>query len=221
MKRIIIALLIGIIILTSIYGLAGRLDWIEMHIFLITFITVFIVWALYLKYKAPDLLEERMSAYKRSKKWDRTILRIYCFLLIVFIMVVSLDGGSYPSAKIPFWFKMIAYILIVLSYALSFWAAYVNKYLSSLVRIQKDRGHQVIEIGPYKYIRHPMYASIVVSYPLIALFLDSYYAMIPAFLIGVLFLVRTYLEDQTLQMELDGYLEYTKQVKYRLFPFVW
>ena len=82
-----------------------------------------------------------------------------------------------------------------------------------------QRGSHTVERR--RFIRHPMYAGNIISYPLVALFLNSLWALVPAVLIMLLFIVRTYLEDTTLQRELDGYLEYTKTVRYRLLPYVW
>ncbi|MEJ2551103.1 MAG: isoprenylcysteine carboxylmethyltransferase family protein [Anaerolineales bacterium] len=217
--------LVTIVILASIISAivlaAGRWDWIEMWIFLATYLIVFIAWGMYLKFKKPDLLQERVTAFGKGKKWDRILIGIYWILILAFLFTASLDAGRHQNFVTPIPIKIISMVFILAGYALGFWSGIANEYLSSFVRIQEERGHQVSQAGPYRFIRHPMYAGDILSYPFVALFLNSLWALIPAALIIVLFIVRTYLEDTTLQRELEGYSEYTQKVKYRLVPYVW
>ena len=96
-----------------------------------------------------------------------------------------------------------------------------NKYFSTAVRIQMDRGHNVAASGPYSYIRHPGYTGYTVSFLGMALALGSLWAIIPAGLIACLLVVRTALEDRTLQDELPGYKDYARRVRYRLLTRIW
>jgi protein-S-isoprenylcysteine O-methyltransferase Ste14 len=98
---------------------------------------------------------------------------------------------------------------------------YINKFFSSVVRIQKDRGHKVIQDGPYKYVRHPGYVGIFFLAPAVPLILGSIWGLIPSGLFIIAIIIRTYLEDKTLHKELEGYKEYAKKVKYRLIPGIW
>jgi protein-S-isoprenylcysteine O-methyltransferase Ste14 len=104
---------------------------------------------------------------------------------------------------------------------LIWWVTSVNRRLSTMVRIQDDRGQQVVTNGPYRYVRHPMYVGTVLFAPGIPLLLGSWWALIPAGMIIVIFIIRTAMEDKTLMEELPGYAEYTKQVRYRLIPGIW
>ena len=106
-------------------------------------------------------------------------------------------------------------VVIVLGYALftagmvgCFWVLSVNKFAEMSVRIQTERGHKVIDTGPYAIVRHPMYVACFLLFPGIALALGSFWALVPAALVSVILVVRTVLEDRTLQRELDGYEEY-------------
>ncbi len=213
---VILTLLISGIVLT-----AGRWDWIEFWIFLATYLTVFVAWGMYLKFKKPDLMEERLTAFGKGKKWDRILISIYWIMILVFLFTAALDAGRYQNFITPIPIKILAMLFILAGYALGFWSGIANQYLSSFVRIQEERGHQVSQAGPYRFIRHPMYAGDILTYPFVALFLNSLWALIPAVLIILLFILRTHLEDNTLQKELDGYREYAQQVKYRLVPYVW
>jgi protein-S-isoprenylcysteine O-methyltransferase Ste14 len=96
-----------------------------------------------------------------------------------------------------------------------------NKFFSTIVRIQKERGHTVQTGGPYRFVRHPGYASLLGSYITIPIALGSLWACIPMLLLVINLLIRTILEDRTLQNELDGYKEYARRVRYRLIPRIW
>ena len=90
-----------------------------------------------------------------------------------------------------------------------------------MVRIQTDRGHKVVSSGPYRWLRHPGYAGGLLTYLATPFFLDSPWAFLPAPFITIVLVIRTKLEDRTLQNELEGYREYARQVRYRLLPGVW
>ena len=96
-----------------------------------------------------------------------------------------------------------------------------NRFFSSMVRIQTERGHQVISTGPYRWIRHPGYTGALLLYLATPIFLDSRWAFLPALFLTIVLLIRTNLEDKVLQNELEGYREYAKRVRYRLLPGVW
>jgi protein-S-isoprenylcysteine O-methyltransferase Ste14 len=98
------------------------------------------------------------------------------------------------------------------------WALAVNRFFSSAVRIQTERGHEVCDTGPYRYVRHPGYAGNVLPLFGIVLALSSLWTVIPAVIALIIVVVRTELEDRTLQAELPGYQDYAQRVRYRLLP---
>jgi protein-S-isoprenylcysteine O-methyltransferase Ste14 len=96
-----------------------------------------------------------------------------------------------------------------------------NHYFSTFVRIQADRGHQVVSGGPYAFVRHPGYVGIIATTLAVPLVLGSAWAFLPALVSALLLGVRTALEDRTLQKELPGYDEYAARVRFRLLPLIW
>jgi protein-S-isoprenylcysteine O-methyltransferase Ste14 len=110
---------------------------------------------------------------------------------------------------------------MTLGSALGNWAMLENRFFSGYVRIQTDRGHMVVSNGPYRSIRHPGYLGGIVTWLAAPLALGSLWALIPAGAVVVAYVIRTALEDRTLQAELDGYKEYARQTRYRLVPGVW
>jgi len=93
-----------------------------------------------------------------------------------------------------------------------------DKFYGRVVRIQKERGHHVIADGPYHYLRHPGYLGQIIFSLASALALGSLWTLIPSGLFAALLVVRSALEDRTLQEELEGYKEYAQRVRFRLMP---
>ncbi len=114
-----------------------------------------------------------------------------------------------------------ALLLVIAGHALVVWATGVNAYFSQVVRIQTERGHTVVSNGPYRYVRHPAYAGAILLVLSAPIALGSWWALIPGAICAVLMILRTALEDKTLQAELPGYLEFTQHTRYRLLPGVW
>ena len=162
-----------------------------------------------------------LTAPPSSKKWDiwLTILGALLLPLILYV-VAGLDRGAEWSA-LPFWLQVVALVGMVLGIAITDWAMWANRFFSGTVRIQEDRGHTVAAGGPYRAVRHPGYVGTLVFEVFTPLLLGSWWAWIPGLLSAVLLLVRTALEDRTLQEELEGYEAYARQVRYRLLPGLW
>jgi protein-S-isoprenylcysteine O-methyltransferase Ste14 len=140
--------------------------------------------------------------------------------LLIWI-VAGLDERYGWSPQISLWLQVVAIIVAVLGSALATWAMLSNTFFSGTVRIQKERGHTVASGGPYRYVRHPGYVAGILFDVATPLILGSLWALVPAGLTVCAFVVRTALEDRTLQEELAGYREYAQQVRYRLLPGVW
>ena len=171
-----------------------------------------------------DLVAERTS-YRTAegiKEWDKNLVPWVAQIGPLIVLVVAgLDqrfGWSFP---IPLWVSLIALLIAFLGYAFSTWALFENRFFSSVVRIQTDRGHTVCNTGPYKIVRHPGYAGGLIWYLMTPLLLGSWWAYVPTVFVIALTVLRTSLEDKTLQAELPGYVEYTQQTDHKLFPGVW
>ncbi len=116
---------------------------------------------------------------------------------------------------------MVGYILLTVGMIGSVWAEAVNKFAEPGVRIQTERGHRVVDAGPYAIVRHPLYVAAFFLFMGIPLALGSFRALIPALVGSAVLVVRTAFEDHMLQNELEGYKEYAGRVRYRLIPGVW
>lgn len=171
----------------------------------------------------PDLLAERakMADHPDAADWDRILAPVVALGGGLIPLVAGLDALLGWSGTFSLGWKAAALAAILIGYLLGSWALIANRYFSGLVRIQHDRGHQVVSRGPYRWIRHPGYAGAILSYLGAPVLLDSPWAFVPAGMLVVVLVIRTALEDQTLQAELEGYRSYTDRVRYRLVPGVW
>ncbi len=130
-------------------------------------------------------------------------------------------GGCNGIVPLPVWVEICALALHVPSFVFIGWVLRENTYLSRVVKIDDERGHQVITTGPYALVRHPMYTAVIVIMFALPVTLGSRFGLIPAALLVALLMLRTYLEDRTLQAELPGYPEYARETRYRLIPGIW
>ncbi|NVM52279.1 MAG: isoprenylcysteine carboxylmethyltransferase family protein [Candidatus Helarchaeota archaeon] len=168
-----------------------------------------------------ELLNRRGKMQEGTKSWDKIILAIWLILLFILDIIAGLDVGRFHWTYLNFNFAIIGIILWLIAAILATWAEIVNTHFEATVRIQKDKEHQVITKGPYKFVRHPGYVAVILVHVAVPLILGSILTFIPTCFIIGLFILRTYLEDKTLQTELTGYSEYTQKTKYRLLPGIW
>jgi len=209
-------LLFGIIL----FACAGRMDWWEAWIFLAIYLGGVMINGLWSLRHNPDMLNERGQIGKNAKNWDKVIGVIYMVLLLAIYVLAGLDK-RFGWSGMPLWVEVVGGLALAASMAMTFWVMASNAFLSTFVRIQDDRGHTTVSGGPYRFVRHPMYAGILVMSLGMPLLLGSWWALVPGVLNIVNFIVRTALEDRTLQAELPGYKEYAAKVKYRLIPGIW
>ncbi len=176
------------------------------------------IWA---ERRHPGLLAERqnMEKVQSAKVWDKVLAPLMALSVsFPLVIVAGLDHRFGWSPEFPLWLIVLGFLLISLGYAFATWALIENRFFSSVVRIQADRGHVVCDSGPYRIVRHPGYAGIMLALPGMVLALGSIWTLIPVVVALIIAAIRTVLEDQTLQDELPGYRDYARRVRYRLIP---
>ena len=179
------------------------------------------IWA---ERRHPGLLAERHDTekYKDAKAWDKVLAPLMALSVSFPLPIVAgLDHRFGWSPAFPLWLIVLGFILTSLGYAFATWALAENRFFSTVVRIQTDRGHAVCDSGPYRLVRHPGYAGNIPPLLGIVLALGSVWALIPAVVTLIITVVRTALEDRTLQEELPGYRDYARRVRYRLIPAIY
>jgi len=203
--------------------ISGRWGWWQAWAYAIASALAFIISRMLAGRRHPDLIAERarfMEA-KDTKPWDKVLAPLLGLGSILILVVAGLDKYYGWSPAFSTNANIIGLASIILGYAFSSWALIENRFFSGTVRIQYERGHHVVTTGPYRIVRHPGYAGGMLGYIFIPIALDSLWAFIPAVLLGIVMIIRTALEDKTLQAELPGYKEFSQKTHYRLFPGIW
>ena len=142
-------------------------------------------------------------------------------LFFGWLIFISLDAVRFHWSPVPVWLQLLGAIILLCSFYLLFLTFRENSYLSTVVRIQEDRGQTVVSTGPYHTVRHPMYTAILVFAVGTSLLLGSWYGVLSGLVLMILLARRAMLEERTLRAELPGYAAYMVQVKYRLIPHIW
>ena len=200
---------------------AGRWDWREAWLFILAYAIFVVILILRGISRDPEQIYERSHTGSNVKSWDKIILGVYSVLLVAMFIVAGLDAGRFKWAPVSPVMEIIGWLGLFLAGGLIWWTSSVNTFLSRQVRIQAERGQYAVTRGPYQWVRHPMYDGVILFVTGIPLILGSAWALVPAGLIAILFIIRTALEDKTLKEELSGYREYAEKVRYRLLPGIW
>jgi protein-S-isoprenylcysteine O-methyltransferase Ste14 len=200
---------------------AGRWDYWEGWLYILLNLVIMAANLVILR-GSPDLVEERLTPGKGMKSWDLAYLIISTLLYLASLVVAGLDVGRFGwSGRFSSWMYDAAILVYLLGNALFLWAKKTNRFFSSVVRLQVERGQTVVTSGPYRFVRHPGYVGNLLYNLATPLVLGSWWGVILQALACVFLIVRTALEDRLLQKELPGYAEYARQVKYRLLPGIW
>ena len=203
---------------------AGRLDWWEGWAYTGMTLVVLVLSRSLILIKSPDMARERAEAGRREgvKAWDKFLLPATAIYgPLASWIVAGLDERFSWTPDLPDYMQVIALCVIFLGSMIGTWAMVVNRFFSSHVRIQADRGHTVVSAGPYHVVRHPGYAGVILAWIAAPVFFSSYWVAIPSIVVITLTIIRTALEDRTLREELPGYREYTERVRCRLMPGIW
>jgi protein-S-isoprenylcysteine O-methyltransferase Ste14 len=216
MKRIIRLLLIVALLGAGLFALAGT--WRDPWLW--AYLTVFAtIAAVTMAVITDDLARERYQP--PSQGADRLSLRTIRLVALAHLIVGVLDGYRFHWSTVPDWLRVVGLVGFGVSFALVTRAMAVNRFFSAVVRVQDDRGHHVIDRGPYAIVRHPGYAGMIPFAPFSALALGSWASLPIALLYSALILRRVMFEDRFLRANLAGYSEYAQRVPYRLVPRAW
>lgn len=200
---------------------AGKPDYIQGWVFLSANVL-----ATFMNYysirRNSELINERSKPGEGIKSWDKLLLGLSALMYILLVVSAGLDSGRFrwtPDFNWPISLLGVAFLII--GQVIFLTARSQNSFFSSVVRIQKERGHTVCDTGLYKIVRHPGYFGMIVSLAGLPLITTSVWSALPTSIAIILLLIRTSLEDKTLMQELDGYRAYSLKTRYKLLPFVW
>jgi protein-S-isoprenylcysteine O-methyltransferase Ste14 len=207
---------VALLVAAVLFGTAGHIDipafWTYVGVIaLVSAVSLFVI--------DPDLAQER------ARPGDKPIgLRFYLAFLLCFAhwAIAGLDHGRlHWSDTVPVWVEVVGFLIFAGGLSIFIWAMHVNRFFSSVVRIQRERGHHVVTTGPYRWVRHPGYAAVIPAAVASGLALGSWLSTAVGALGVPLLLWRMIAEDRTLHAELPGYSEYAQRVRWRLLPGLW
>jgi protein-S-isoprenylcysteine O-methyltransferase Ste14 len=204
-----------------LFGIAGRIDWPAAWFVILLLTGHLVLSGWWLLRRDPELLKERLTTASNVPRWDRLIARGNKMVLLLFLATAALDAGRFGWSAMPMIVRAIGTAAVVAAIAVIWWCGAANHFLAASSRIQSERGQTVVQHGPYRFVRHPLYASRIVLITGAALTLGSWIALLPAALNALLLALRTSSEDRLLTTELSGYREYAKHVPGRLVPGLW
>jgi protein-S-isoprenylcysteine O-methyltransferase Ste14 len=200
---------------------AGRLDWPEAWAFIVFFFAAAGSLRFWIARRNPGLIKERLHHASDVEKWDTVLMCVYPCLLLAMLVVSALDSGRFGWSSVPIGLRILGWVGLGIALAIVWAVMLVNPFASRWVRIQEDRQQEVVAVGPYSHVRHPMYVGVIIFAICLPVVLGSFWGLLPGFVTGLLFVYRTALEDRTLRMKLPGYQGYTLRVRYRLIPGIW
>ncbi len=212
----------GVIIAAVILMLAAeRWDWLWGWVAVAVLAFWVIATALAVIPRHPQVLAERLGPRPDAKKWDTAIVSIIGVVILAVYLAAGLDVRYSWTTGFPISVQIIGTIAALIGYSVVVWATATNAFFSQNVRIQTERGHSVVTGGPYRFARHPGYFGSILAYLGTPVLLGSWWAIALGGITALLMIMRTALEDKTLQAELPGYQEYAMHVRYRLVPGLW
>ena len=198
---------------------AGTFDYWQAWVLVVLAISTWIS-GVYLLRADPATLEGRTRGGPTAE--TRTVQKVAIgglWLSLATMLVVSALDHRFGWSAVPTAICLVGDVLVAVGLGLPVLVVSQNSYAATTVRV--GAAQKVVSTGLYGLVRHPMYTGNVVMMVGIPLALGSYWGL--AFVVpGLLVLAwRLRDEEKLLQEELDGYREYTQQVRYRLVPGMW
>ena len=222
MRRLIIVSVASLGLFAAlIFWPAGTIGWLQGWLYFGLLTASMLITFVYLQRVNPDVIVHRLQLKKGTKPWDKCWAVFFTPVFIAIYVVAGFDAVRFEWSTMPPWLWLAGLATWLSGNVLLTWAMGVNPFFEKTVRIQTERGHHVIDSGPYRFIRHPGYLGFFSWCLATPLLLGSWWSLLPALLAIASLVMRTALEDRTLHEELGGYREYAGRVRYRLLPGIW
>ena len=218
LRQILFGLLIISVSGGTIFPAAGRIDLPMVWAWLAIMLAVIVMSAIVLP---ADLLRERQRPGSEGRVHDHHRAFVVPLLVLSWVLAGLDLGRLHWGDTIPTWLRIVGLAGYAAALIVMLWAMRTNRFFSSVVRLQRDRNHETITDGPYRFVRHPGYTAMIFSLLCGGLALGSWIAFVPTLGVMLLFLRRTINEDNMLKRDLAGYADYAARVRCRLVPGVW
>ena len=201
---------------------AGTLRWPGAWVFL-GLMAVASVWGLsWLGRHDPELLAERLRPpfQREQPRSDKLLMAAFMPLWFGWYLLMALDK-RFGWSSVPPALNVVGFVLLCLGLWLSWQVLKENSFAAPVVKLQKERGHKVVSTGPYAYVRHPMYASVILFAAGVPLLLGSWWGLLVSPLLVLVLAFRAVMEERMLKAGLEGYADYAERVRYRFVPLLW
>lgn len=211
----------GLLLLMAVFFIsAGRTDLPRAWVFFgLYFVSLLLNMVIFLKFN-PEIIRARREIRGEMKWWDKIFAGFYTVFILTMFIICGLDVGRFNISSIGVEFFAVGIIIFAVGWVFVAWSMVENKFFETTVRIQNEKDQRVVSTGPYAIVRHPGYVGMILFYGYAPFIIGSLYGLVPALLLAFAFIFRTHFEDKTLYEEFPGYEEYTRKVRYRLFPFI-
>jgi protein-S-isoprenylcysteine O-methyltransferase Ste14 len=202
---------------------AATVNWSGAWIFLGETSVVSVLLGLWLARHDPALLKERLRPpiQKEQSNQDKIVTGLILLLYLGWFAFMALDAVRFKWSAVPAWLQLPGALGVLVACYIAYLTLRENSFAAPVVKIQRERSQTVITTGPYRYVRHPMYAGMIFYLFCAPLLFGSWWGLLWGVVLLGLFAIRILIEERTLREELEGYNEYAAQVRYRLIPLVW
>ncbi|AJA62186.1 MULTISPECIES: methyltransferase family protein [Bradyrhizobium] len=205
-----------------LFACAGTIHWPSAWVFLATCALLGPLCGWWLYRVDPALLAERLRPVlqKDQPAADKAFMIVFVIAMLAWLAAMGLDRRTQFS-DMPVAFQALGLVLFVLSTLFILWVFRENSFAAPVVKLQAERAQRVVSTGPYAHVRHPMYSGMILFFAGVPLLLGSWWGLVMAPVIVVLFAIRIGIEERTLREGLPGYSNYMTRVRYRLLPGIW
>ncbi|MGX0963980.1 protein-S-isoprenylcysteine O-methyltransferase Ste14 [Bradyrhizobium japonicum] len=205
-----------------LFACAGTIHWPSAWVFLATCALLGPLCGWWLYRVDPALLAERLRPVLQRDQpaADKAFMIVFVVAMLAWLAAMGLDRRTQFS-DMPVAFQALGLVLFVLSTLFILWVFRENSFAAPVVKLQAERAQRVVSTGPYAHVRHPMYSGMILFFAGVPLLLGSWWGLVMAPVIVVLFAIRIGIEERTLREGLPGYSNYMTRVRYRLLPGIW
>jgi protein-S-isoprenylcysteine O-methyltransferase Ste14 len=206
-----------------LFASSGDLTWPGAWAYLAEMGVASVGLGLWLARSDPDLLAERLRipvGDKAQSPWDRVFMAGALVLYCAWLALMGWDWrSSHPMGGGDIWLQATGFVLIAVCMWIGFLTFRANSFAAPVVKIQAEQ--TVVTSGPYRFVRHPLYAGALFFFLGLPLLLDAWRGLffVPFLILGLA--ARAVGEERVLRSGLAGYADYAQRVRYRFLPFVW
>ncbi len=208
------------ILMLLIFLPAGTLRFWQGWLFSMVFLASVVFLTFYFVKRDPHLIENRMKGGPAAEQQtSQKIIQAFTGTFAAVLVIVPGLDHRYHWSSVPPSMVILANVLVLLGFAIIYRVFSENSFAASIIKVEAEQ--RVISTGPYRLVRHPMYAGGALLLLATPLALGSWYGLPVAVAITAAIVVRLLDEERYLSANLPGYDSYCHTVRYRLVPMVW